>query len=88
MMDTAAEVTVEQRFENKEAQPIEVEYEFKINSKKVAVTKFIAFIDGKKSAFGRLPYSDTFHSFFSFLRSQGYLEGERASQRRVRGRHC
>jgi hypothetical protein len=49
-MDTAAEVTIEQRFENRETKPLEVEYQFRLDGKKVAVTKFIAFIDGKKGS--------------------------------------
>lgn len=47
-MDTAAEFTIEQRFENKESVPLEVEYQFRLDAKRSAVTKFVAFIDGKK----------------------------------------
>jgi formylglycine-generating enzyme required for sulfatase activity len=76
-MDTAAEVTVQQRFENRETQPIEVEYQFKLDSKKVAVTSFVAFIDGKKGTPARAQLKISFHSKNFSLRSQGNLEGER-----------
>jgi hypothetical protein len=48
--DFSVEVTIDQRFENKEDSPLEIEYRFPL-VKGVKVTDFYAEIDGRKGSF-------------------------------------